>query len=66
MARGKGDHLVRWINAEHRATRKACGDFRRDLPVATADVENVLGPFQIQQAKLLLSHHVLQTDDCIR
>ena len=46
VAGGKGDHVLRRIDAEHRAARDPRGNLRRNLPVAAADVQDAFGPLQ--------------------
>ena len=58
--RREGNHVVRRIDAEHRAARHSSGDFRGDLPVAAADVEHALIAGELQLPKLLLGHRLLE------
>src|SRR5262249_38903180 len=54
------DHVLRRIDTERRAAGNPRGDFRRDLSVPAADVENPLAAFQRQVAELLLRHRLLK------
>lgn len=60
VARRKGNHVPRRVNAKYRAAGDSRGDFRRDLPVPATDVEDALDALQSQQAKLLLCHRLLK------
>jgi hypothetical protein len=42
----EGDHVLRWIDAEHRAARDPRGNLRRNLPVAAADVQDAFAPLE--------------------
>ena len=60
MTRREGNHVARWVHAEHRAARHTLGNRGRNLSIAATDVENPLRAAERQQAKLLLGHRLLQ------
>src|SRR5262249_8262627 len=60
VARRKGNHVPWRVTAEPRAAGATRGDFRGNLPVPAADVEDALGAFRSQTAELLLGHRLLK------
>ena len=60
VLRGEADHIVRRIDAHYRTPRRPRSDFRRNLALAAADIEDPLGTIKVEQSKDLLGHRRLQ------
>ena len=56
----EGDHVRGWIDAQHRAPWQAIGDFRGDLAIAAAHVEDALTVGQRQAGEVLVGDPLLE------
>ncbi len=61
VTRCEFNHVVRRIDANDRGVWDPGGNFRRDLSVSAADVENVTRPVQVEQRQYLFGHCQLQS-----